>query len=306
MKSRISLELRNSVHSGMRLAVPLGLALAAVAAPASGDPSFGDWTATDRVEGVAGGCPIESRDGNHLYTAGGFDGTLDVWVWTRSGRVGDFGPPVKAPDPVSVDDANDFCPTPLPGGWLLFVSTRSGGCGGPDMYLARYNPDGPAPASADATNLGCYPEGPNTTGVEYSPSLVTTSDGTFLFFSSDVGGTQDIYVSRVAPDGSFGPGTLVAGVNTDYAADQQPNVSPDGLEMVFSSNRDGNQDVFSATRASVDEPFGNVRNLTMELVLPTVNGDETRASMSWDRKRLYYGSGGFIFVSFRSPANGAP
>jgi Tol biopolymer transport system component len=134
---------------------------------------------------------------------------------------------------------------------------------------------------------------------------VTTSEGTFLYYSSDVDGDQDIYVSRMSLDGSFGPGTPVAGVNTDYA-DQQPNVSPDGLEMVFSSNRDGNQDVFSASRASLDDPFGNVRNLTMELGLLTVNGDETRASMSWDRKRLYYGSAGTIFVSFRSPSDGKP
>lgn len=305
MKSLNSLEIGNRARAGWRWAVPLGLMLAGTAATASADPSFGDWAGTTEVDGVAGGCPIESRDGNHLYTAGGFDGTLDVWVWTRSGRGGPFGPREKAPDPVSVDDANDFCPTPLPGGWLLFVSNRSGGCGGPDMYLARYNPDGPAPASAAATNLGCYPDGPNTTGTEFSPSLVTTSEGTFLYFSNDVDGDQDIYVSRMAPDGSFGPGTPVAGVNTDDA-DQQPNVSGDGLEMVFSSNRDGNQDVFSATRTALDAPFGNVRNLTIELGLPTVDGAETRASMSWDRKRLYYGSAGTIFVSERSPATGKP
>jgi Tol biopolymer transport system component len=280
------------------------LAFCAATAPAIafGDPGFGDWANTAAVPGVAGGCPIESRDGNHLYTAGGFDGTLDIWVYTRSGRPGAFGPREKATQPVSLDDANDFCPTPLPGGWLLFVSNRPGGCGGNDIYLARYSPNGPEPTSNGAINLGCYPDGPNTPGSELSPSLVTTSEGTTLYYSSDVDGTQDIFRSEMSLDGSFSAGTMVVGVNTPAFHDQQPNVSKDGLEMVFSSNRDGTQDVFTASRTSLDDPWSGVRNLTDGLGLPTVDGNETRASMSWDRKRLYYGSAGTIFTAERNTA----
>lgn len=284
----------------------IGLVLAAVWGPAFADPNFGEWTDTAAIPSpVAGGCPIESRDGNKLYTAGGFDGTLDIWIYTREGRIGEFGPRTKAGGAVSLDEANDFCPTPLTGGWLLFVSNRPGGCDGNDMYLARYNPNGPEPTSEGATNLGCFPDGPNTDGSELSPSLVMTSEGTFLYYSTDNAGSQDIYRSSRSIDGSFGPGILVDGVNTGFQ-DQQPNVSKDGLEMVFSSDRDGNQDVFSASRESLDDAWSNVRNLTMELGLPTVNGAETRASMSWDRKRLYYGSGGTIFVSERKPGGGKP
>lgn len=278
-----------------RVLVPM---MMTISVPAFAGPQFGEWSNTTAVSGVSGGCPIESRDGNRLYTAGGFDGTLDIWIYTRTGRHGDFGPRVKAGEPASLDDANDFCPTPLPGGWLLFVSNRPGGCGGNDMYLVRYSPNGPEPTSEDATNLGCFPNGPNTAGSELSPSLVTASEGTSLYYSTDTTGNQDIYRSSMAMDGSFGPGIAVDGVNT-LNQDQQPNVSKDGLEMVFSSDRDGNQDVFSASRESLDDPWSNVRNLTMELGLPTINGSETRASMSWDRKRLYYGSGGTIFVSDR-------
>lgn len=271
------------------------------------NPEFGEWGDTNAVPGVAGGCPIESRSGNQLFAAGGFDGSLDIWVYSRTGRVNDFGPRVKVAAPVSVDDANDFCPTPLPGGWLLFVSNRSGGCGvgSIDLYRTQYSLDGSEAGSEHVTNLGCAPDGPNTSGTELSPSLVVTPDGTYLYYSSNAAGSQDIYRSRMAMDGSFGPGELVDGVNTAFE-DQQPNVSRDGLEMVFSSNRDGNQDVFSASRNSLDEPWGNVRNLTLELGLPTVDGNETRASMSWDRQRLYYGSGGTIFVSSRRPGARAP
>jgi hypothetical protein len=261
-------------------------------------PALADWSNTTPVVGVGGGCPIESRDGNALYTASGRGSTLDVWVYERNGRVGAFEGPILLGDPVSLPDAGDFCPTPLPGYWLLFVSDRPGGCGGADMYIARYRPS-PAKSWGEARNLGCGPEGPNTTGRELSPSLVTNEEGVYLYYSTDAGGSQDIYRSAMAPDGSFGPGELVAGLNTGFA-DQQPNVSGDGLEIVFSSNRDGaGQDVFTATRSSVDAPWSNVRNLSAELSLPTVDGNETRASMSWDRKRLYYGSGGTIFVSER-------
>ena len=32
-------------------------------------PALADWSNTTPVVGVGGGCPIESRDGNALYTA---------------------------------------------------------------------------------------------------------------------------------------------------------------------------------------------------------------------------------------------
>lgn len=283
---------QNYLNSRARLT-----AIAVAATTAMAGPAFADWSNTTPVVGVGGGCPIESRNGNALYTASMRSGTLDVWVYERKGRKGAFEGPILLADPVSLPTAADFCPTPLPGNWLLFVSDREGGCGKADIYITRYRPT-PAKSWGEAKNLGCGTDGPNTAGQELSPSLVTNQEGTFLYYSTDVGGTQDIYRSEMAPDGSFGPGVLVDGLNTGFQ-DQQPNVSGDGLEIVFSSNRDGSQDVFTATRSSVDAPWSNVRNLSIDLSLPTVDGNETRASMSWDRKRLYYGSGGTIFVSER-------
>jgi Tol biopolymer transport system component len=137
--------------------------------------------------------------------------------------------------------------------------------------------------------------------MEMSPSLVTTSDGTLLYYSSNVGGDHDIYRSEMAPDGSFGPGTPVASLNTG-SNDQQPNVSRDGLTVVFASNRDGAVfDVFMSTRDSIDDAWSTPRNLSMELGFPTAGISETRPSLSWDLKRLYYGAGGTVYVSERKP-----
>lgn len=270
------------------------------AAGAYAGPEFTEWGPPEAT--VGGGCPIESRDGNQLYTASASAGTLDIWVYQRDGRTGSFGDRTRLGAPVSLDDANDFCPTPLAGNWLMFVSTRGGpqACGGADIYLARYRPT-PPKSWGDARHLGCAPDGPNTDGVELSPSLITTAGGTFLYFSSDSGGNQDIYRSEMGPDGSFGPGEPVSSLNTGHD-DRQPNLSRDGLTIVFASDRDsGVFDVFMSTRESIADDWSAPRNLSVELSFPTAGTSETRPSLSWDLKRLYYGSAGIVYTSERQP-----
>ena len=274
----------------------VGLSLSAQAA----GPGFSEWGTP--VATVGGGCPIESRNGNLLYTASSSAGTLDIWTYRRDGRQGEFTDRTRLEDPVSLDTAQDFCPTPLAGHWLMLVSDRPGQdtCGGPDMYVTQYRPE-PAKSFGPAVNLGCAPDGPNTTGVEYSPALVNTSAGTFLYYSSNVGGDQDIYRSEMLPDGSFSAGAPVAGLNT-ASDDRQPNLARDGLTIVFASDRDtGGFDVFLATRESLESQWSTPRNLSVELGFPTAPLGETRPSISWDMKRLYFGAAGTVYVSERKP-----
>jgi hypothetical protein len=273
-----------------------GLSTAAIAGP-----NFSEWS--EPVPTVGGGCPIESRDGNYLYTASRSAGTLDIWTYRRKGRAGEFTDRTRLEAPVSLDDADDFCPTPLAGFWLMFVSDREeeGACGGTDMYVTQYRPS-PAKSFGGAKNLGCAPDGPNTAGTELSPAIINTSEGTFLYFSTDVvDDQQDIYRSEMLPDGSFSPGVPVTELNTDMD-DRQPNLSRDGLTIVFASDRDtGGFDVFMATRESLSDPWSTPRNLSVELAFPTQPLGETRPSISWDRKRLYYGAAGTVYVSERKP-----
>lgn len=274
-------------------ALVAGLMLAAPASHAGWN--FG-WRPANPVDNVAGGCPIESPDGLTLFTAGRFDGTLDVWIYERDGKRAPFGPRIKVPDPVSLDDANDFCPTPLDAEVLFFVSDRDDdtSCGGADMFVSRIR-DGVPSAPR---RLACAPHGPNTAGRELAPSLVYTRKGAFLYYSTNgPNGDQDIHRSQMYWDGSFGPGEPVHDLNTSHD-DQQPNLSLNGREIVFSSNRAGaGQDVYTAFKRRGG--WTTPRNLSEGLNLPTVDGNETRASLSRDRKRLYYGSGGTIFVSKR-------
>lgn len=248
---------------------------------------------------VPGGCPIESPTGRFIFTARNPSGNnIDIYVNERSSIDEPFEAGAILPQVISDPSANDFCPTPLKDGEFFFVSNRPNDdeCGGVDMYRSVNNP---ATGYSDPQILGCYPDGPNTPGTEFSPSVVETKSGTYLFYSTDYpSGDQDIYVSTLRSDGSFGPGKRLGyPVNTEFD-DKQPNVSPDGRELVFASDRpnaDGEEsffDIFTATRGSALAPFSKVINLSETVPFSTEAADESRPSLSWDGQRLLYGSGG--------------
>jgi Tol biopolymer transport system component len=115
-----------------------------------------------------------------------------------------------------------------------------------------------------------------------------------LFFSSareavpgDPPGDHDIYMSRFER-GAFGAAELVEGVNTEFQ-DGQPNVRRDGRELFFYSDRPGSEgnDIYSTSRALASHPWSTPVNMG-----PNVNssGSETRPSLSWDGRSLYFGS----------------
>ncbi|NYE21519.1 PD40 domain-containing protein [Microbacterium immunditiarum] len=287
---------------------------------ASGLPygADGGWGEAAAVSGVnapqADGCPIESPNGQELYIAsmrGGPDN--DIWVAARVDRAGSFNAPVQLPAPIN-SATQDFCPTPLADGSLLFVSTRGGvdaygtaACGGGDIYIV-HRVSGPAGWTAPR-NLGCAPNGPNTAGWEYGPSLVTTGSTTYLYFSSGANfqqpgsleDDQDIYASPQIGALAFGPGEPVAELNTEMH-DVMPNVGRDGMEIVFASNRVGGPglfDIYSANRPGSAK--GTSGGWSEPVVVSAVStaGAETRPSLSGDGHRLYFGRDGDIFVSTR-------
>jgi Tol biopolymer transport system component len=281
----------------LALAVAAGVVTGAALA-ASGD--YGAWSSAVRVESIPGtdpgfngayldGCPFISRDGKTFYMARGpqygGSGGIDIWVSTRSSTDEAWGAPVNVGAPVN-STANDFCPTiSRDGHEFYFVSNRAGGCGGDDVYTTRLRPDGWDPVA----NLGCDEAGgPNSGGNEAGPfPLPERSAGPTLYFSSTRAGSSDIFRSE-SHGGVFGRAEAVAELNTG-AADGQPNLRRDGLEIFFFSNRTGAQgnDIYSATRGSVSDPWSTPVNLG-----PDVNGpaSETRPSLSWDGTTLYFGS----------------
>lgn len=304
----------------LRRAGALGAALAVItallAAPAGVVArQAGPWGLASLEIGInspqADGCPIESPKGLDLYFAstrpgavGGATDMNDIWRVHRTSIDAPWGTPEHLPFPVN-SSAADFCPTPLNGKRLYFVSARGGdgSCGAGDIYRTREHP---VKGWLAPENLGCNAtgDGPNFAGVEFSPSVVETSEGVLLYISSTGldGLDQDIYVSVVQANGSFGPGTLVTELST-AANDQMPNVSRNGLEIVFSSDRAGGagaMDVYTASRASTADPWSAPVNLGGNV---NTSAAETRPSLSGDGRRLHFGRLGDLWLSERSIGN---
>jgi hypothetical protein len=272
--------------------------------------SFSPWRPAVNAEQVPGtssevntpasdGCPIESPDGLSLYmasnrprSAGDTRTDLDIWVAHRASADAPWGAPENLGEPVN-STADDFCPTPIRGGGLFFVSRRAveGSCGGSDIYFAASNP---RRGWGEPVHFACTSEGgPNSPLDEMGPSYVTTG-GPSLYFSTG----PDIYVSAKQGNGRFGPAEPVAELNST-AADIQPNVRRDGREVVFASNRTdptafGAQDLWVATREGVNDPWSPPVNLGAAV---NTADNETRPSLSWNATTLYFG---------RAPAAGGP
>ena len=299
----------NSMKRRFILLILTATATAVAFPAAASEDEFGPWSPAVRVESISGtdpefngsaldGCPFISRDGKTFYMAsdrpGGLGG-IDIWVSTRAGADDPWGEPVNVGAPVN-SGANDFCPTISRDGHLFFfVSNRPGGCGGADIYVARLRDHG---GFDDPENVGCAV---NSAADEASPfPLPERGTGLVLYFSSTrpggyasdppeaISGDSDLYVSGFE-GGVFGPAALVAGANS-AAQDGQPNLRRDGLELFFFSNRPGTlgmADIYSATRASVWDPWSTPVNLGSDVNSAAA---ETRPSLSWDGTTLYFGS----------------
>jgi WD40 repeat protein len=287
----------------------LALAVALVIGAASGTalaadpgPHFGTWNTAQKIDEINGndpdlntasqdGCPIQSPDGLALYMASnrpGGKGGLDIWMATRPSTESPWGAAVSLPEPIN-SASDDFCPTPVGKHKLFFVSRRviSGvTCGLGDIYVARRDPAG---IWGDPNHLSCAPEGPNSALDEQGPSY---AQGQLYFSSSSAAVPGDLYVSLKNGPSSFGAATPIAELNDAAANDIQPNVRKDGREVVFSSNRSGGfggQDIWAATRATADAPWGPAVNLGSGV---NTGLGESRPSLSRDAFQLLFGRAG--------------
>src|SRR5262245_15015467 len=167
----------------------VGGAVCGAAVAASGGPHFAAWGTAQKVDEIAGnhtdvntpsldGCPIQSPDGLSLYMASNRPGSmesspgirsLDIWVAYRESTDAPFGEPINLGAPIN-SAADDFCPTPVRGKGLFFVSRRVAAgvtCGLGDIYFARLNPHH---GWSEPEHLACAPAGPNTALDEQGPS----------------------------------------------------------------------------------------------------------------------------------------
>lgn len=286
-------------------------AVGSMLAVAASAKEFGDWGAPVSAEALPGssdainmasndGCPILSPYDNSLYMASnrsGGQGGLDIWIaqWNGSG----WDAPVNA-GPTINTAADEFCPSPARGNRFFFVRRLSPT--NTDIFVSKHLPGGfeppqPLPRGDDAIN---------SPWEEWSPSYFEAGGREFLYFSSTRRNhpTQEIFYSV-----NFGPAQLAAGGVDSSASDARPNVRHDGLEIVWDSTRTGSRatDIWTATRSSVDEPWGTAVQLPDGI--NSAQG-ESRASLSWDGTMMMFGStrpgegSSDIYVTTRGKAGG--
>lgn len=203
-------------------------------------------------------------------------------------------PPPSCNDGASAAELVFGAPVPLPGvntagpdgfAWLssdaleIWISSeRPGGAGVWDVYRATR--DDPAAAFGATALVEPVSTGANEEGISL------TADALTLYSASDAAGSMgslDIMATtRPSTLAEFGVLAPVASVNTD-AAEAHPQISADGSELYFTSQRDGTWDLHRAqlgAGGSFDAP-----TLIGEL---STNDNELAPVVSADGLTLYF------------------
>ena len=189
-----------------------------------------------------------------------------------------LGPPVNSAD-------GDYGANPSADGLsIYFSSNRAGGPGKYDLWVAS------RPTTNDPwqspVNLGPVV---NSSAWESAPCL--SPDGLSLYFERLQSGDWDIWVTkRVAKDADWGEPVNLGPTFNSPTPDLSPSISADGLSLFFDSGRDGGYgmgDIWIATRATIDEPWGQPENLG-----PPINTADfdVQATMSTDGRVLFFHS----------------
>jgi len=170
---------------------------------------------------------------------------------------------------------------------LYFQSRRPGGYGNWDIWVAKR-------ASLDDSWGEPVNLGPLVNGSKSNWSHGISADGLELYFeanrSGNYGGVDLWVTARQTKEEPWGdPVNLGATVNSGVN-DACPNISADGLELYFRSNRPGGcgeHDLWVSKRITKDEPWGVPVNLG-----PTINSPDYDAypSLSADGLALFFNS----------------
>jgi Tol biopolymer transport system component len=193
--------------------------------------------------------PHLSGDGLTIYYANDKAGNYDIYVADRPDRSSPFAN-VRRLD--EVDSANDDVSfAPRDDDLEAYVSS-SNGRPTADLWVSqrssRTQPWGaPVRLAASSTQFFDYDPLPSPDGLRLYWAIENWPPG--------MGKTDIVFTSRGSTAGTFGPPVPVPGVNSS-AVDDNPSLSPDELQIVFSSERAGTGDIYVATRTSIGDAFG--------------------------------------------------
>lgn len=236
--------------------------------------------------------PSISADGLELYfisyRPGGL-GQADIWVTTRETKAAPWGKPVNLGPTINCTEEDNAPDISADGLSLYFASTRSGGYGGRDLWVA--NRKTKSDPWGKPVNLGPTVNNPAD---EHGPSI--SSDGLSLYFSGlwddpnrpDGFGKADIWLAtrKTITDPWDKLVNLGATVNSS-SADESPSITEDGLSLYFNSNRPGGQgvDIWVTRRKTKSDPWGTPVNVGQPV---SGLGWQANPDISEDGSTLYF------------------
>ena len=215
-------------------------------------------------------------------------GNWDIWVTKRESADADWGPPENLGPTINSPKYESGTHMSPDGLTLYFQSERAGGMGSCDIWTStRVSKDDPW---VTPVNLGSPV---NSVYDEDCPAI--SADGLELFFFAwgrpGGAGKSDIWVStRPSVDDPWGEPTNLGSVVNTVHRDEYIWLSPDGLLIIFDSDRPGGSggfDLWITRRASRSDPWTTPVNLGS-----TINGPygDGLGAVSPDRHMFYFAS----------------
>jgi hypothetical protein len=284
------------------------LVLNNVAPAPSGAPKHSTWSEPVNLGPTINStfsetAPSLSKNGLSLYFSsnrpcgpGDAVADLDIWVAQRATEDAPWGTPQCLA--INVDGFEDSAAAfSRDGHWMFFVSSRPGsqpGIGPPNPAFnardlwASYRPHVHDDYSwTPAVNAGSV----NSNQAEAGPTYFEGDGITWpqLLFTSNRGGTFDIWQADVFGDGQVGVATLVADVSTATEVEARPSIRHDGLELFLFRTSQGaaNSDIFAATRVDTSRPWSVPQNVGAPV---NTTSNEQQPFISADRRTLYFAS----------------
>lgn len=248
-----------------------------------------------------------SKNGRSLYftsnrrepeSAGGFD----IWVTQWDDELMAWRTPTILPNVNS--PMGEFTPAlSRDGHWLFFCSNRVGSMGRKDLYVSYREHTADDMGWGPAVHLG---SAVNSAFDEFGVTFFENEGGRpQLFFGSTRSGSgdYDLYMSEMAPDGTFGTPSNLMEINT-AGWELQPAIRHDGRELLFvAPGAFGQFDIWVSTRESPLEPWttpvllGPEVNTSFTEAAPTLSGDGL--TLAFTRETASGAGDGSIWMSHR-------
>jgi Tol biopolymer transport system component len=244
--------------------------------------------------------PFLSFDGTTLYFSRVRSDTFyygRIFEATREGTSEPFTSVSEISGRLNDADGHQLFPWVSPDGLRMYYHNEVGATFSL-KFSERASVDEPWPIGMGIDEL-------NLLGDRLQAPRLTTDELTIFFNAYEMPGSKGGYdlwtASRPDKDSPFGQVTNLATINTAFS-EGAPAISPDGLALLFQSDRNGQYQLFMATRESTDEFFADVEHLSL---FDTPGGISVHPFISSDGTELYFmrqfgpdRSGRDIYVSY--------